>query len=90
MNKSILFVYLELFTIRYNLSHRETRVTIPAREFICKRIKKYDDYQDFKLRLYSDSVMMNPQEFFVVREFINYLNGIDKYLKIWYVSYCLT
>uniref|UniRef100_A0AAU8AZ82 Uncharacterized protein n=1 Tax=Dulem virus 215 TaxID=3145692 RepID=A0AAU8AZ82_9VIRU len=81
MIKTILFIYLELFTIRhyrdYDLSSLKS-----AREFISKCISDNEDYLVFKIKCYGTAVMLNPIEYAIIRDFISYLNDIDKYLKI--------
>lgn len=81
MNKSIMFVLLELFTIRYYRDYCLSTIKT-VREFIIKRIEQYDDFLQFKLKIYSDAVMLRKEEFQCVRMFIEYLNSIDKVVKI--------
>lgn len=81
MNKSILFILLELFTIRYYRDYRLSTIKT-TRNFILTHIKKYDDFLQFKLKLYSDATMLSTDEFFCVRIFIEYLNSFDKIVKM--------
>lgn len=81
MNKSIMFILLELFTIRYYCDYSFSTIKT-VREFIIDRIAKYDDLLQFKLKIYSDAVVLNKDEFLCVRCFIVYLNSIDKVVKM--------
>ncbi len=81
MNKSILFILLELFTIRYYRDYSLSDIKT-VREFISKRIELYDDFLLFKLRTYCDSVKLSTTEYLLVRNFIEYLNSIDKIVKL--------
>lgn len=79
--KSILFIYLELFTIRYYRDYDYSNIK-NFRNFTIKQISKFDDYLKFKIRLYSDAVQLSTNEFTIVRCFIEYLNTVDKIIKM--------
>lgn len=79
--KSILFIYLELFTIRHYRDYAYNDI-MHFRDFTISHISKCDDYLKFKLKLYSDSVQLSPNEYTIVRFFIEYLNTVDKFIKM--------
>lgn len=79
--KSILFIYLELYTIR-NYREYDYSCIKNFRNFTINHISKCDDYLKFKLRLYSDAVQLPTNEFSIVRCFIEYLNTVDKVIKM--------
>lgn len=81
MNKSIMFILLELFTIRHYRDYCLSTIR-NVREFVFKHIEQYDDTLQFKLKVYSDAVMLSKDEFLCVRCFIEYLNSIDKIVKM--------
>lgn len=81
MNKSIIFILLELFTIRYYRDYCLSTIQ-RVREFVIKRIERFDDLLHFKLKVYADAVMLSKDEFLCVRCFIEYLNTFDKIVKM--------
>lgn len=89
MNKSIIFILLELFTIRYYREYRLSTIKT-VRNFFMKRIEKYDDLLKFIVDANRDAVLLSRVEFLCARDFIEYLKTFDKIVKMWYVLYCLT
>ncbi len=81
MNKSIMFILLELFSIRYFPYYCNSTIK-SFRKLVTNHIENYDDFSQFKLKLYSDAVMLSSEEFSCVRNFITYLNTIDKIVKM--------
>lgn len=81
MNKSILFILLELFTIRYYREYRLPTILV-VRDFVMKRINKCKDFKDFKFYLNVDSLLLSQDEYLCVRSFILYLNIFDKIVKM--------
>lgn len=81
MFKSILFIYLELFTIR-NLRNYKKFVIKTSRDYITSFIAQSDNYKDFRLDCYFYSTMLNPSEFRFVSDFLRYLREVDKKIKI--------
>lgn len=81
MNKSILFILLELFTIRYYRDYRLSTIK-RVRDFVIKRIKRYDDFRQFKMKVNCDAVFLSHEDFLCVRVFLEYLNSFDKIVKM--------
>lgn len=81
MNKSIMFILLELFTIRHYRNYCLSDIRT-VRDFIIKHIEEFDDVLHFKLKTYSDAVKLSHTEYLLVRYFIEYINSIDKIVKV--------
>lgn len=80
MNKLILFIFLELFTIR-NIQNYKKSVIKTSRDYVYSIMKKAFSYEDFRNYCYNFSVSLNPSEFSFVSNFLRYLKKIDIYTK---------
>lgn len=79
MIKSILFIYLELFTLRYSHDYCK-RHLISVRELFFKIISEndYDSISSFLSDFRFQATYLSLDEFVIVMDFFKFLSKVDK------------
>lgn len=83
MIKSILFIYLELFTIRYAKNYSKTDLS-NVRQLFLKIISEfdYDRISSYLHDFRKISIFLNDKEHKIVLDFFRYLSYIDKIVNM--------
>lgn len=80
MKRELIFILLELFTIR-NIHRYSKSLIYTSRNFIFDILKSSISYSDFRLMIYKRAVYLHPKEFSFIMSFMSY---IKKYIDVSY------
>lgn len=80
MKRELIFILLELFTIRKINCYSKSLIST-SRNFILDILENSINYSEFSLMIYKRGVYLHPKEFSFIMSFMNYLK---KYIDIIY------
>ena len=77
MNKQLIFIFLELFTIRHLRDYKKSCI-YNVRNFIKRQLFETDNYQAFRHCCILSGSLLSHDEYLFVSNFLDYLKVVDK------------